>query len=78
MFLLHVSILLYRLVYGTEALGLEEYLGDGGVDSSQSRGAYLSLVYLRYLRIRELQVKGAVLMVINKGMLNCVLKQLLS
>lgn len=54
----------YRLVCSVEALGLEEYLGDGGVDSSESRGAYLTLVYLRYLKIRELQVKGAVLMVI--------------
>ncbi|XP_042565686.1 uncharacterized protein si:ch73-242m19.1 isoform X2 [Clupea harengus] len=44
-----------RLGSSTELLGLEEFFGDGGVDSAESRGAYLSLVYLRYLRMRELQ-----------------------
>ncbi|KAL2098869.1 hypothetical protein ACEWY4_005349 [Coilia grayii] len=44
-----------KLGSSTELLGLEEYLGDEDVDSSECRGAYLSLVHLRYLRIRELQ-----------------------
>ena len=56
-----MAVLHYRLGSSTELLGLEEFFGDGGVDSAESRGAYLSLVYLRYLRMRELQVKGAVL-----------------
>lgn len=64
MSLLHLSTLLSRLGSSAEPLGLEEYLGDGGLDSSEPRGAYLSLAYLRYLRIRELQVKGADLMII--------------
>ncbi|XP_063079958.1 uncharacterized protein si:ch73-242m19.1 [Engraulis encrasicolus] len=44
-----------KLGTNTERLGFEEYLGDGDVECSECRGAYLSLVHLRYLRIRELQ-----------------------
>lgn len=48
----------YRYSYARalQPLGLDDGPSDG--DPVLMRGTYLSFLYLRYLRIRELQVRG--------------------
>ncbi|XP_017555415.2 uncharacterized protein si:ch73-242m19.1 isoform X3 [Pygocentrus nattereri] len=45
----------YSYSSSAQLLGLDQDLEDGSKDPVASRGAYVSLLYLRYLRIRELK-----------------------
>lgn len=50
----------YRYSYARalHLLGLDDGTGPSDEDPVLRRGAYLSFLYLRHLRIRELQVRG--------------------
>ncbi|KAJ8399407.1 hypothetical protein AAFF_G00411190 [Aldrovandia affinis] len=45
----------YSYMDSLQKLGVDDEHDGGGIDSTGSRGAYLSLLYLRHLRIRQLQ-----------------------
>lgn len=54
-----VSLSSYSFVDSLQLLGLDDSLEEGSSDPMVTRGAYLSLMYLRHLKLRQLQVRRA-------------------
>lgn len=56
-YLCYVVLLRYSFQNTLQLLGLDE-AEDNNKDPVMMKGAYLSLLYLRHLRVKELQVKS--------------------